>query len=115
MIRRQTEAIPPDYAARVKAFRLRRGLSQTALADLLGVSFASVSRWENGKARPTQAAWRRITQAEVAGNNTVFPAGQQRALHDEPTGYEAPAAPPPLDFLGDPHMVQVADESEQLS
>lgn len=105
MIRRQTEAIPPDYAARVKTFRLGRGLSQTALADPLGVSFASVSPWENGKARPTPMAWRLITQAEVAGSDTVFPAGQQRTLHDEPMGYEAPAAPPPVDFLGDPGMV----------
>lgn len=55
---------PADYPARIKALRARLGLTQTALADRLGVSFVSVNRWENGQTRPTALAWRRILELE---------------------------------------------------
>jgi len=114
--RRSKGVIPPDYAQRVRAFRVARGLSQTALADLLGVSFASVSRWENGKTRPTPIAWRLITQAEEAGGDTAQGGGGQGALHEVPATYTTtPEVPPPLDFLGNPDMARVAVESEQLA
>jgi transcriptional regulator with XRE-family HTH domain len=54
----------PDYSARIKALRARLGLTQVALADLLGVSFVSVNRWENGQTRPTGLARRRILELE---------------------------------------------------
>ena len=38
--------------ARIREARIRRGLSQEALADRLGVSKAAVSGWETGKSRP---------------------------------------------------------------
>lgn len=115
MIRRPKGAVPPDYADRVKAFRLRRGLSQMALAELLGVSFASVSRWENGKTRPTPAAWRLIIQVEDADSDTVLPTGGKRRLHEKPAASSAAVdAPPPLDFLGNPEKARAAVESEQL-
>jgi transcriptional regulator with XRE-family HTH domain len=53
-----------DYSARIKALRVRLGLTQMALADLLGVSFVSVNRWENRQTRPTGLAWRRILELE---------------------------------------------------
>lgn len=36
----------------VRELRQKLGISQQALADLLGVTFATVNRWENGKATP---------------------------------------------------------------
>ena len=36
------------FSQRLKALRQRRGLTQQELADRLGVSNKSVSRWESG-------------------------------------------------------------------
>jgi transcriptional regulator with XRE-family HTH domain len=60
-------SIPQDYSARIKVIRQKLGLTQTRMAELMGVSFASVNRWENGQARPSTLAWRRIERIEVMG------------------------------------------------
>jgi len=46
----------PSFATSVKALRAKLGLSQEDLAKALGVSFASVNRWENGKTQPSKLA-----------------------------------------------------------
>jgi transcriptional regulator with XRE-family HTH domain len=40
-------------AQRIRELRLERELTQSQLARLLGVESNSVSRWENGEARPS--------------------------------------------------------------
>lgn len=45
-----------DYAALVKALRQRLGLTQEQFAHHLGVTFASVNRWENGQVKPSPLA-----------------------------------------------------------
>lgn len=40
--------------------RVTLDISQMALAELLGVSFSSVNRWENGKYEPTKLAKKKI-------------------------------------------------------
>ena len=40
----------------VKKIRRQLALSQEDLARALGVSFATVNRWENGKSRPSKLA-----------------------------------------------------------
>lgn len=42
-----------DYGKMIKVLREKMTLSQTELAQVLGVSFASVNRWETGKHEPT--------------------------------------------------------------
>ena len=49
-----------DYPAQIKRLRARLGLTQVALAKSLGVSFPTINRWENGKARPSQLSWNQI-------------------------------------------------------
>ncbi len=44
----------------IKAIRHKLGLSQEALAHLLGVSFGTISRWERGKAKPSPLATEKI-------------------------------------------------------
>jgi non-specific serine/threonine protein kinase len=51
-------------AGRVRALRRTLGLSQERLAGMLGVSFASVNRWENGSVRPSGRGLRRIAELE---------------------------------------------------
>lgn len=51
--------------------RARLGLSQEHMARLLGVSFASVNRWEGGHSFPVGATldvYRALDEALLAGN-----------------------------------------------
>lgn len=52
----------PDIAELVRETRQRLGLSQEKFAGKLGVSFQSVNRWENGKAKPLPLAVMRIEE-----------------------------------------------------
>ena len=51
-----------DYAFGNKILELRtqRNLSQTALADLVGVTNKAVSKWETGKSKPTTNVIRKL-------------------------------------------------------
>lgn len=42
-----------DYPNAIRKLRAKLNISQQELADLLGVSFPSVNRWENGHYEPT--------------------------------------------------------------
>ena len=43
----------PGLGADIRKRRIRKGLTQDQLADIIGVSQAQVSQWESGKARPS--------------------------------------------------------------
>ena len=49
-----------NYSNLIKELRNKMLLTQTEFADLLGVSFGSVNRWENGKYEPTIKAKRKL-------------------------------------------------------
>jgi DNA-binding transcriptional regulator YiaG len=57
-----------DYAALVKVLRRRLGLTQEQFAHRLGVTFASVNRWENGQVKPSPMARQKL---EVFDQQTV--------------------------------------------
>ncbi len=46
----------PDFSTLVLKVRTRLGLSQSAMAQEFGVSFATINRWENGKTLPSNLA-----------------------------------------------------------
>lgn len=69
---RKKITIPPDYPDRVFAIRRRFQLTQEQFADRLGVSFASVNRWENGQNRPTRSVWSRLLRL-AEGNELPSP------------------------------------------
>ena len=50
-----------NIADELKKLRQQRGWSQEDLARALGVSFATVNRWENGKTKPSRLAVEKIT------------------------------------------------------
>lgn len=60
-----------DYADAIIKLRLKLDLSQMALAELLGVSFTSVNRWENGKYVPTKLVKLKIEQLCEENNITL--------------------------------------------
>ncbi len=45
-----------EFSEQVKEVRMVLKLSQEDLAHALGVSFATVNRWENGKTNPSKLA-----------------------------------------------------------
>jgi putative transcriptional regulator len=50
------KSIHPDYPALIKEVRRQLAISQEDLARELGVSYATVNRWENGQAKPSKLA-----------------------------------------------------------
>ena len=48
------------YSEGIKALRMKMLLTQTELADKLGVAFATVNRWERGHHEPTMKEKRKL-------------------------------------------------------
>jgi putative transcriptional regulator len=46
----------------VRELRQRTGLSQEKFAAKLGVTFPTINRWENGRAKPSPLAMQRIEE-----------------------------------------------------
>ena len=83
-----------------------RELTQGQLADLIGVSYATVNRWENEQSRPNQLAWRRIIELESEATHRIA---------EQPAAYDAPAHPPSMDFAADPAAVAAVAEAHRLA
>lgn len=54
--------------AKIKEIRSKLGISQEALARLIGVSLQTVSRWERGFFNPSQLAMEKIEKLEEKQN-----------------------------------------------
>ena len=100
------DAVPEDYPDRVKDLRERLGLTQTRMAERIGVSFATVNRWENGQSRPARLAWRRIADLEAELRTPAPRAGSDAA---------PPASAPALDFAAKPEVVAAVAEAARLA
>ena len=100
--------LPSDYAQRVKNVREVRGLTQAQFADLVGVSFATVNRWENKHSRPNWLAWSRILELE----NSVDGYSMKDSMSATDEG---PQATPSLDFSADPRAVSAVAEAHRLA
>ena len=87
---------------------------QTQLAQSLGVSFASINRWENGQSRPSALAWRRILAAEEHGIDALTTAAPTPA-NSNGHAPEIPAEPlSRVDFSGHSRIVRAVAEAERL-
>lgn len=60
-----------DFSEMIKYIRKKSLLTQSAFADVLGVSFSTINRWENGKAVPQITMLKRINDFCVANNIPV--------------------------------------------
>lgn len=69
-----------DFPATLRAIRAELNLTQEQLAERLGVSFATVNRWEGGNSKPQRAAQEAIAALALeAGVSEAFAAGQVQA------------------------------------
>lgn len=101
-------SIPVGYSNIIKASRARLGLTQSQFADLLGVSYASVNRWENGQSRPTRLAWQKIVAVEAA-----HPTSPMDIVATTAYGISEP--PNTFDFSAEPETVRLVAEGERLT
>jgi superfamily II DNA or RNA helicase/DNA-binding XRE family transcriptional regulator len=112
-------AVPADYPARIRRLRADLGLTQTAMAELLGVHFTSVNRWENGQSKPGALAWQRIARAAEHGLEALTGEVFGGASLARESGSDLALAPaegaPDLDFAADPEVVRTVAEGERLS
>ncbi|MFN3626083.1 MAG: helicase-related protein [Hyphomicrobium sp.] len=106
LVRQAGADIPADYPGRVKSVRRRLELTQTQLAEKIGVSFATVNRWENGQSRPTRLAWQKIL--ELGSEDT---ASKAKA---EPNPVPAEVHPR-LDFAAKASVVTAVVEATRLT
>jgi len=100
--------LPDDYWQCVKSVREVSGLTQTQFAEQIGVSFATVNRWENRQTRPSALAWSRILDLERSQVDQMIPepGSLQRA---------APVTVPGMDFAADPEAVAAVVEAHRLT
>ena len=99
--------LPSDYSHRIRSARGAKGLTQTQFAELIGVSYATVNRWENEQSRPNNLAWRRILEIEA-----------QSEERPEAKGPNAGGEPDPLismNFSADPNAVWAVAEAHRLA
>ena len=90
------------YSQKIKDLRETKGLTQTQFAELVGVSFATVNRWENGQSRPNRLAWKRILELTESGE-------ERQAV--QPVTEDAPS----MDFAADPNAVAAVAEAHRLA
>ena len=96
----------------IRHLRRALDLTQQQFADLLGVSFVTLNRWENGQSKPSAMGLAKLR--ELAGRS---------GGHSARSGEHSRSATPPdtddtsprLDFLGDANALRVLVEGERLS
>ena len=99
--------LPSDYPQRVRNAREVRGLTQAKFAELVGVSYATVNRWENRQSRPNNLAWARILQLESSVDGAAAP--------DLSTPDDSPSTGHVLDFSAGPDAVSAVAEAHRLT
>lgn len=101
----QTASLPVT----LRAIRAKLNLTQEQLAERLGVSFATVNRWEGGGSKPQRAAAEAIlalaaeagVEGESADVSSTTPAVPRRRGGVRATGTAAPTTKPMEQMLWD--------------
>jgi len=94
-----------NYPGQIKKLRAVLGLTQQVLAEKLGVSFATVNRWENGQTRPSQLSWQKLRHLQIIDAEEALPSSNN----------SEPPSPIKLDLTAPPEIVKVLAEGERLS
>ncbi|MDP2659139.1 MAG: helix-turn-helix domain-containing protein, partial [Dehalococcoidia bacterium] len=99
----------PDW---VREIRAELSLTQTELAERLGVTYVTVSRWENGQSRPNRLARKALLALafQAEGAHLYGP----NAAQESRASYELSSQAPITDFQADPETVRLFVEGERL-
>ncbi|GIX24933.1 MAG: hypothetical protein KatS3mg122_2164 [Caldimonas sp.] len=96
----------------IRHLRRTLDLTQQQFADLLGVSFVTLNRWENGQSKPSAMGLAKLR--ELAGRSGGHSVGSGKPSRSA-TPPDTDDASPRLDFLGDANALRVLVEGERLS
>ena len=96
--------------AEIRTLRKQMGLTQQQFAALLGVSFVTLNRWENGQSKPSAMGLSKLRQ--LARRGSVVEVALPEPVS---AAYAPPAQELRLDFLGDANALRVLVEGERLS
>jgi transcriptional regulator with XRE-family HTH domain len=78
-----------EYGRRIRAFRMQRDLSQSDLAEKLGISFQQVQKYEKGSNRITVSRLEQIAVALGTTPHELMGWGQRAIANDEVLDIEA--------------------------
>ena len=96
----------------IKGLRAQIGVTQAELAERLGVTYVTVSRWENGQARPNRLAMRALVALAQQSSDLHRPL--QRLIGEGRAEYTTSSRVPVADFQADPETVRSFVEGERL-
>ena len=87
---KRPDPVDIEVGHRIRIERLARGLSQTALANQLGVTFQQVQKYENGVNRVGAGRLTKIAEVLCGGNVTSgTPVSEQYILDLEREGFKS--------------------------
>src|SRR5579885_3412729 len=104
-----------DAGQRIRRLRGKLGLTQVQFAELMGVSFASVNRWENGQSRPSPLAWQQILAAEEHGLDALLRQDNSSEPSRADGRQSQTEVTPNVDFSANAEVVRAVAEAERLS
>lgn len=71
-----------DFSTRLRELRTEKGISQKKLADLAGISQASIFYWEKGTRKPKLEQLYRVASALGVSPNDFFSSNEQNLTED---------------------------------
>lgn len=96
----------------IRHLRRTLDLTQQQFAELLGVSFVTLNRWENGQSKPSAMGLAKLRElASRSGGHSAGAGKPSRSATPPDTDDTSPR----LDFLGDANALRVLVEGERLS
>ncbi len=105
------QTLPDAYPFQIKKLRGRMQWTKERLAEYVGVSFTTVTRWENALSKPSSSHWNKIRELHDAwGGNAE---SHNEAKQDKLTTQTED--PPLLDFTTEPEIIRAAVEGVRLS
>jgi len=99
--------------AQIRQLRKTLNITQQQFAELLGVSFVTLNRWENGQSKPSAMGLSKLQDLAARGGGQATEQGAY--VGGSGAGVDPQLEAPRLDFLGDANALRVLVEGERLS
>jgi transcriptional regulator with XRE-family HTH domain len=99
MPRRKSDPLDAMVGAKVRVFRINRGISQTALAEKLGVTFQQVQKYEKGANRIGASRLSQIATALDISIAELFEPSREKKAADIDSPFKLLAEPGALRVL----------------